>query len=75
MRRVSVIDMRREIEWLTGLVWTMDAVTRGGACRPIDDELRERFAAHLRQPKRIARVPLAPIDVEAPARRFEDVGS
>jgi len=75
MRRVSVIDIRREIEWLTGLVRTMDAVTRGGSCRPIDTELRERFAAHLKQPKRITRIPLAPIDEEAPEWRFEDVDS
>ena len=75
MRRVSVIDMRRETKWLAGLVQTMEAVTRGGACSPIETELRERFATHLKQPKRIARIPLAPIDEEAPEWRFEDVES
>ncbi len=60
MRRVSGSDMRRSSEWLTGLVRTMDDVWRGGACSPIDASLRERFAAHLRRPKPLARIPLAP---------------
>jgi len=64
MRRVSRTDMRRTGEWLTGLVRTMDAVTRGGACSPIDTALRERFAAHLRAPS-VARIPLAPEIAEA----------
>ena len=70
MRRVSSADIRRTSEWLVGLVRTMDAVARGGACRPIDAALRDRFAAHLRQPAAVARIPLAP-DVEAaqPASR------
>ena len=73
MQRVSGTDMRQATEWLTGLVRTMDAVTRGGACSPIDAGLRDRFAAHLRRPKPMARIPLAPIDEEAPTWRFEDV--
>lgn len=70
MRRVSRTDMRQTSEWLTGLVGTMDAVTRGGACSPIDTALRERFAAHLRAPKPVARIPLAPeIDETRPIPR------
>lgn len=70
MRRVSNTDMRRTIEWLTGLVGTMDEVTRDGACSPIDATLRDRFAAHLRQPKPVARIPLAPdLDEAQPSRR------
>jgi hypothetical protein len=70
MRRVSSADMRRTSEWLTGLVRTMDAVTRGGACSPIDATLRERFTAHLRQPKAVARIPLAPdLDEAQPSPR------
>ena len=65
MRRVSGTDMRRSTEWLTGLVRAMDDVVRGGACGPIDPSLRDRFAAHLRRPKPLARIPLAP-DVEEP---------
>jgi hypothetical protein len=65
MRRVSSTDMRQASEWLTELVWTMDAITRGGACSPIDTTLRDRFAAHLRQPKPLARIPLAP-DLDEP---------
>jgi hypothetical protein len=60
MRRVSGTDMRRSTEWLTGLVRAMDAVVRRGACSPIEDALRDRFAAYLRQPKPVARIPLAP---------------
>jgi hypothetical protein len=60
MRRVSSIDMRQTSQWLTGLVRTMDAITRAGVCSPIDTTLRDRFAAHLRQPKPLARIPLAP---------------
>jgi hypothetical protein len=67
--------MRWGTEWLTGLVRTMDAVTRGGACSPIDAGLRDRFDAHLRRTKPMARIPLAPIDEEAPTWRFEDVES
>lgn len=70
MRRVSGSDMRRSSEWLTGLVRTMDDVTRGGACSPIDENLRERFAAHLRRPKPLARIPLAPdVDDARPSTR------
>jgi hypothetical protein len=62
--------MRRSTEWLTGLVRTMDAVTRGGACRPIEEALRDSFAAHLRHPKPVARIPLAPdLDDAQPSRR------
>jgi len=68
-----MIDMRSNAAWLTGLVSTMDDVTRGGPCTPIDSALRDRFAAHLRLPKPVARVPLAPIDEEAPTWRYEDV--
>ena len=75
MRRVSVTDMRRSTEWLTGLVRTMDAVTRGGACSPIDEILRDRFAAHLRQPKPLARIPLAPDVDEAQPSTHERVKS
>ena len=73
MQRVSGTDMRQATEWLTGLVRTMDAVTRGGACCPIDASLRDGFDAHLRRSKPMVRIPLAPIDEEAPTRRFEDV--
>ena len=70
MRRVSRTDMRRTSEWLTGLVRTMDAVTRGGACSPIDNALRERFAAHLREPRPVAGIPLVPeIDETQPTSR------
>jgi len=75
MREVSGSDMRQATEWLTGLVRTMDAVTRGGACSPIDATLRDRFCAHLRQAKPVAQIPLAPIDEESPVWRFEDVNS
>jgi len=62
--------MRQASEWLTGLVRTMDAVTRGGACSPIDTALRDRFAAHLREPRPVARIPLAPeIDETQPTSR------
>jgi len=67
--------MRRSTEWLTGLVRTMDAVTRGGACSPIDEILRDRFAAHLRQPKPLARIPLAPDVDEAQPSTHERVKS
>ncbi len=70
MRRVSGTDMRRSTEWLTGLVRTMDAVTRGGACSPIDANLRDRFAAYLRRPNPVARIPLAPdLDDAQPSPR------
>jgi len=70
MRRVSRTDMRRTSEWLTGLVRTMDAVTRRGACRAIDATLRDRFAAHLRESKPVTRIPLAPeIDEAQPTPR------
>ncbi len=70
MRRVSSTDMRQASEWLTGLVRTMDAVTRGGACSPIEATLRDRFAAHLRHPKPVARIPLAPdLDEAQPSAR------
>ena len=65
MRQVSSTDMRQGSEWLTGLVRAMDAVTRGGACTPIDAVLRDRFAAHLRQTRPVARIPLAPEPGEA----------
>jgi hypothetical protein len=62
--------MRRSTEWLTGLVRTMDAVTRAGACGPIEAALRDRFDAHLRRPKPVARIPLAPdIDEAQPSPR------
>jgi hypothetical protein len=62
--------MRRSTEWLTGLVRTMDAVTRGGACDPIEPSLRDRFAAYLRWSKPVARIPLAPdIDEPQPSTR------
>ena len=60
MRQVSRTDMRRSTEWLTGLVRTMNDVVRGGSCDPIEPSLRDRFAAHLRRPKPLARIPLAP---------------
>lgn len=70
MRRVSSTDMRQTDEWLTGLVRTMDAIARGGACSPIDATLRDRFAAHLRQPMPLARIPLAPeLDEAQPSLR------
>ena len=70
MRRVSGTDKLRNSEWLTGLVRAMDAVTRGGACNPIEAALRDRFAAYLRQPKPVARIPLAPdIDDAQPSPR------
>jgi len=75
MRRVSSSDVRRDTEWLTGLVRTMDAVTRGGACSPIDNVLRDRFSAHVRQAKPVAPIPLTPIDEEARAPHFEDAES
>ena len=70
MRRVSGTDARQASEWLTGLVRTMDAITRGGACSPIDATSRDRFAAHLRQPKPLARISLAPdLDEAQPSSR------
>jgi hypothetical protein len=75
MRRVSGTDMRWSTEWLTGLVRTMDAVTRGGACGPIEPSLRDRFAAHLRRPKPLARIPLAPDIEEAQPSSRESVKS
>ncbi len=63
MRRVSGTEMRRGTEWLTGLVRTMDELTRRGPCSAIEPSLRDRFAAYLRRPKSLARIPLAP-DVE-----------
>jgi hypothetical protein len=60
MHRVSNTDMRRGTEWLTGLVRTMDAVTRDAVCIPGDPVLNARFAAYLRQSKPIARIPIMP---------------
>ena len=60
MQRVSATDMRRGTEWLTGLVRTMDAVTRDGVCLPGDAILNDRFAAFLRQSKPLARIPIIP---------------
>jgi hypothetical protein len=75
MRRVSGTDMRRSTEWLTGLVRAMDDVVRGGACSPIEEALRDRFAAHLRRPKPLARIPLAPDVEEQPLPSRERVKS
>jgi len=75
MRRVSGTDLRRSTEWLTGLVRTMDAVMRGGACSAIDESLRDRFASHLRRPKPLARIPLAPDIEEAQPSSRESVKS
>ncbi len=70
MRRVSSTDMRQTSQWLARLVRAMDAITRRGACSPIDATLRDRFAAHLRQPKPLARIPLAPdLDEAQPSSR------
>ena len=70
MRRVSSTDMRQASEWLTGLVRTMDAITRGGPCSAIDATLHNHFDAHLRQPKPVARIPLVPdVDEAQPASR------
>ena len=60
MQRVSSTDMRRGTDWLTGLVRTMNAVTRDGVCIPGDAVLNDRFAAHLRRSKSIARIPIVP---------------
>jgi hypothetical protein len=60
MHRVSSTDMRRGTEWLTGLVRTMDAVTHDGVCTPGDARLNDRFAAYLRQSKRVGRIPIIP---------------
>ena len=70
MRRVSSTDMRQGTEWLTGLVRTMDDVTHDGVCLPGDAILNDRFAAYLRQSKRIARIPISPEfdEPQAPAR-------
>jgi hypothetical protein len=67
--------MRQATNWLTGLVRTMDAVTRGGACSPIDATLRDRFAAHLRGPKADAQIPLAPDLDEGEPSQHERVES
>jgi len=67
--------MRRSTEWLTGLVRTMDDLVRGGACGPIEPSLRDRFAAHLRRPKPLARIPLAPDIEEAQPSSRERVKS
>ena len=75
MRRVSNMDVRQGSEWLTGLVRTMDAVTLGGACTPIDAVLRDRFAAHLHEVRPMARIPLAPEFSEAQTSPREHVKS
>ena len=60
MYRVSGTDMRRGSEWLTGLVRTMDAVTRDGVRNPGDAVLNDRFAAYLRQSRPITRISIIP---------------
>jgi hypothetical protein len=72
MRRVGSTESRANTAWLTGLVSTMDAVTRAGHCLPIDPALRDRVAAHLRQPKPVWRVPAYDMP---PTRQVEDVES
>jgi len=67
--------MRRGTEWLTGLVRTMDAVTRDGVCVPGDAVLNDRFAAHLRRSKPVARIPIVPELDELPAPARERVGN